>query len=146
METELRHILEPKLHELSLQGTNPGGANSTLSESISSMTPPLPPLSPGEQSSPNVTPRNSARYKHSRCLLLLVYFANNTNTIVLICSLPYGSKPDYSHDGFGKSKVSGVPPNSRWHQNSSQKHRTNKKVDHSMVLRGKQSKRNRYLL
>lgn len=66
VETELRHILEPKLHELSLQTNNPGAANSTLSESISSMTPPLPPLSPGDQSSPNVTPRNSTRYKHSR--------------------------------------------------------------------------------
>lgn len=63
VETELRHILEPKLHELSLHGN--GIANSTLSESISSMTPPLPPLSPGEQSSPNETPKNS-RYKHSR--------------------------------------------------------------------------------
>lgn len=65
VENELRHILEPKLHELSLQG-NSAIANSTLSESISSMTPPLPPLSPGEQSSPHMTPRNSARYKHSR--------------------------------------------------------------------------------
>lgn len=66
VESELRHILEPKLHELSLQGKNAGVANSTFSESISSMTPPLPPLSPGDQSSPNETPRNSARYKHSR--------------------------------------------------------------------------------
>lgn len=67
VENELRTILEPKLHELSLQGNNVGISNSTLSESISSMTPPLPPLSPGEQSSPNLTPRNSAKYKkHSR--------------------------------------------------------------------------------
>lgn len=66
VENELRHILEPKLHELSLHGNNTNIANSTLSESISSITPPLPPLSPGEQSSPNVTPRNSTRYKHSR--------------------------------------------------------------------------------
>lgn len=68
VENELRNILEPKLHELSLNGNNPGVANSTVSESISSMTPPLPPLSPGDGSSPNVTPRNSNRYKHSRYL------------------------------------------------------------------------------
>lgn len=66
VESELRHILEPKLHDLTLQGSRDGVANSTMSESISSMTPPLPPLSPGDQSSPNVTPRNSTRYKHSR--------------------------------------------------------------------------------
>ncbi|KAJ8948920.1 hypothetical protein NQ318_020507 [Aromia moschata] len=117
VENELRHILEPKLHELSLQGNNPAIANSTLSESISSMTPPLPPLSPGDQSSPNMTPRNSNRYKHS--------------------SLPYGSKPDY--DGY-KSKANSrdVMGNSRWNNNASQKHRTPKKMDHSALLRGKQ--------
>lgn len=42
VESELRHILDPKLHH--------NIANSTLSESISSMTPPLPPLSPGGSS------------------------------------------------------------------------------------------------
>ncbi|XP_075232459.1 uncharacterized protein LOC142330878 [Lycorma delicatula] len=42
VETELRHILDPKLHH--------SVANSTLSESISSVTPPLPPLSPGGSS------------------------------------------------------------------------------------------------
>ncbi|XP_018573770.1 uncharacterized protein LOC108912850 isoform X3 [Anoplophora glabripennis] len=115
-ENELRHILEPKLHELSLQGKNAGVANSTFSESISSMTPPLPPLSPGDQSSPNETPRNSARYKHS--------------------SLPFGSKPDY--DGYkGKAHTREVPSNSRWNS-SSQKHRTTKKMDHSTSHRGKQ--------
>lgn len=112
VENELRHILEPKLHELSLHGNNV--ANSTLSESISSMTPPLPPLSPGEQSSPNVTPRNSARYKHS--------------------SLPYGSKPDY--DNYNKSKSMGQSA-MRWHNNV-QKHRNGKKMDHSALMRGKQ--------
>nr|CAI5865494.1 unnamed protein product [Callosobruchus analis] len=66
VENELRHILEPKLHELSLQDSSNRIANSTMSESISSMTPPLPPLSPGDQSSPTMTPRNSNRYKHSR--------------------------------------------------------------------------------
>ncbi|XP_065158632.1 uncharacterized protein [Atheta coriaria] len=111
VETELRHILEPKLHGLTLQG-NSNIANSTLSESISSMTPPLPPLSPGEQSSPNVTPRNSTRYKHA--------------------SLPYGSKPEYD---LYKSK--GV--NQRWHGGgSTQKHRGGKKIDHSAILRSKQ--------
>ncbi|XP_015834407.1 uncharacterized protein LOC100141693 isoform X2 [Tribolium castaneum] len=117
VENELRHILEPKLHELSLQG-GVGIANSTLSESISSMTPPLPPLSPGEQSSPNVTPRNSTRYKPS--------------------SLPYGSKPDY--DGYKSKLHTGreTSVNSRWHNNSNQKHRSTKKSDHSTALRGKQ--------
>lgn len=66
VESELRHILEPKLHELTLQDASSRIANSTLSESISSMTPPLPPLSPGDQSSPTVTPHASSRYKHSR--------------------------------------------------------------------------------
>ncbi|CAH0560025.1 unnamed protein product [Brassicogethes aeneus] len=113
VENELRHILEPKLHELSLHG-NGGMANSTISESISSMTPPLPPLSPGEQSSPNMTPRNSNRYKHS--------------------SLPYGSKPDY--DGY-KSKNHTRDLVARWN-GSSNKHRSNKKVDHSAILRSKQ--------
>ncbi|XP_071056755.1 uncharacterized protein [Onthophagus taurus] len=115
VENELRHILEPKLHELSLHGNNI--ANSTLSESISSITPPLPPLSPGEQSSPNVTPRNSTRYKHS--------------------SLPYGSKPDYD---IYKSKMhAGAMNGNRWHQGSSQKHRSTKKViDHNAMMRTKQ--------
>nr|XP_031836114.1 uncharacterized protein LOC116428531 [Nomia melanderi] len=62
VETELRSILEPK--------DVPAMAHSTLSESVSSVTPPLPPLSPHE--SPR-TPRN--RYS---------------------ASLPYGSKPNYS--------------------------------------------------
>ncbi|XP_017787020.1 PREDICTED: uncharacterized protein LOC108569828 isoform X2 [Nicrophorus vespilloides] len=115
VETELRHILEPKLHELSLQTTNATNiANSTLSESISSMTPPLPPLSPGEQSSPNITPRNSTRYKHS--------------------SLPYGSKPDY--DNYKSKGHPGTMAN-RWHS-ANTKHRSNKKIDHNSILRSKQ--------
>ncbi|XP_074038088.1 uncharacterized protein isoform X2 [Leptinotarsa decemlineata] len=116
VENELRHILEPKLHELSLQG-NPGIAHSTISESISSMTPPLPPLSPGDQSSPNTTPRNSTRYKHS--------------------SLPCGSRPDYESY---KSKVHSrnIIGDSRWNNSSTQKHRSQKKMDHNAILRGKQ--------
>lgn len=118
VENELRHILEPKLHELTLQG-NPGATHSTISESISSMTPPLPPLSPGDQSSPNMTPRNS-RYKQSH-------------------SLPYGSKPDY--DAYkSKSHSRDIVNSSRWNQNPSQKHRSQKKLDHSAIIRGKQSK------
>ncbi|CAL7950221.1 unnamed protein product [Xylocopa violacea] len=62
VESELRSILEPR--------DVPAMAHSTLSESVSSVTPPLPPLSPHE--SPR-TPRN--RYS---------------------ASLPYGSKPNYS--------------------------------------------------
>ncbi|XP_046432649.1 uncharacterized protein LOC124185689 isoform X1 [Neodiprion fabricii] len=62
VESELRSILEPR--------DVPAMAHSTLSESVSSVTPPLPPLSP--HGSPR-TPRN--RYT---------------------ASLPYGSKPNYS--------------------------------------------------
>ncbi|XP_076678858.1 uncharacterized protein LOC143374546 isoform X3 [Andrena cerasifolii] len=62
VESELRSILEPR--------DVPAMAHSTLSESVSSVTPPLPPLSPHE--SPRA-PRN--RYT---------------------ASLPYGSKPNYS--------------------------------------------------
>ncbi|XP_072763401.1 uncharacterized protein [Anoplolepis gracilipes] len=62
VESELRSILEPR--------DVPAMAHSTLSESVSSVTPPLPPLSPHD--SPR-TPRN--RYS---------------------TSLPYGSKPNYS--------------------------------------------------
>ncbi|KAG5893904.1 hypothetical protein JTB14_014513 [Gonioctena quinquepunctata] len=116
VENELRHILEPKLHELSLHG-NSGRPHSTISESISSMTPPLPPLSPGDQSSPNTTPRNSTRYKHS--------------------SLPCGSRPEYE-SYKAKTHSRNIIGDSRWNNNSSQKHRTQKKMDHSAILRGKQ--------
>ena len=63
VESELRQILDPKLHGLG-RGIPPTGTNSTLSESISSMSPPLPPLSPGGGSSPSVSPQHP-RYKHS---------------------------------------------------------------------------------
>ncbi|XP_056648419.1 uncharacterized protein LOC130452915 isoform X1 [Diorhabda sublineata] len=117
VENELRHILEPKLHELSIQNNNPGKPHSVLSESVSSMTPPLPPLSPGEQSSPNTTPRNSARYKHN--------------------SLPCGSRPEYeSYKSKNHSRI--VAGESRWNNSSPQKHRSQKKIDHNAILRGKQ--------
>lgn len=66
VESELRQILEPKMHGLSLgsgaiQNGNPGPG----SETTSSVTPPLPPLTP-TQSTPDATPRNSARFKHQR--------------------------------------------------------------------------------
>ncbi|XP_044749256.1 uncharacterized protein LOC123309989 isoform X2 [Coccinella septempunctata] len=116
VENELRNILEPKLHELSLHANSSNIANSTISESISSMTPPLPPLSPGEQSSATPTPRNSTRFKHS--------------------SLPYGSKPDY--EGYQmKSHHRETSGNSRWNGNSSQKNRYTKKMDHNALFRGK---------
>ncbi|KAF5294989.1 hypothetical protein FQA39_LY13299 [Lamprigera yunnana] len=120
VENELRTILEPKLHELSLQGNSVGISNSTLSESISSVTPPLPPLSPGEQSSPNLTPRNSSKFKkHS--------------------SLPYGSKPDYGNDSYIKLHKGHPPVNAgRW-PNSSQKQRITKKMDHNSTFKGKQA-------
>lgn len=76
VESELRQILDNSMG-------NTTAANSTLSESISSMTPPLPPLSPGG-SSPGGSPRAS-RYNHSQ-------------------SLPYGTKPDYSLLEFGSRK------------------------------------------
>ncbi|KAF5297621.1 hypothetical protein FQR65_LT09948 [Abscondita terminalis] len=120
VENELRTILEPKLHELSLQGNGVGVSNSTLSESISSMTPPLPPLSPGEHSSPNLTPRNSAKFKkHS--------------------SLPYGSKPDYGHESYSKLHKGHSNNNGgRW-PNSTQKQRLGKKIDHNSTFRNKQA-------
>ncbi|XP_032689914.1 uncharacterized protein LOC116853131 isoform X3 [Odontomachus brunneus] len=62
VESELRSILEPR--------DVPAMAHSTLSESVSSVTPPLPPLSP------HGSPRTS-RNRYST-------------------SLPYGSKPNYS--------------------------------------------------
>ncbi|XP_034943373.1 myb-like protein P isoform X2 [Chelonus insularis] len=68
VESELRSILEPS-RDISAM------AHSTLSESVSSVTPPLPPLSP--HGSPR-TPRN--RYSSS---------------------LPYGAKPTYNE--YGKS-------------------------------------------
>ncbi|KAL0280692.1 UNVERIFIED_CONTAM: hypothetical protein PYX00_001911 [Menopon gallinae] len=71
VESELRQILDPKMHGLGSFGS---GRGSTLSESVSSLTPPLPPLSPGGGSSPTPTPRQM-RYKHS--------------------SLPYNVKGDY---------------------------------------------------
>ncbi|KAG8248435.1 hypothetical protein J6590_040908 [Homalodisca vitripennis] len=77
VESELRHILDPKLH-INI-------ANSTLSESISSMTPPLPPLSPGG-SSDDCSPT----YKHK--------------------SLPYNSKPEYS----AKSQRGPAPGRAMW--------------------------------
>uniref|UniRef100_A0A0C9QMX8 SAM domain-containing protein n=2 Tax=Fopius arisanus TaxID=64838 RepID=A0A0C9QMX8_9HYME len=70
VESELRSILEPR--------DVPAMAHSTLSESVSSVTPPLPPLSP--HGSPR-TPRN--RYS---------------------TSLPYGSKPNYGDYGKGQEK------------------------------------------
>lgn len=59
-----------------------------------------------------------------------------------VFSLPYGMKPDYGHDGYGKSTKNGgvTGQNSRWLPTTTQKHRNNKKNDHSTVLRGKQSK------
>ncbi|XP_076257311.1 uncharacterized protein LOC143194417 isoform X1 [Rhynchophorus ferrugineus] len=108
VEHELRHILEPKLQELSLQNNNPAIANSTVSESISSMTPPLPPLSVAEHSSPTMTPRNMSHYKHS--------------------SLQYGSKLDYDKGNTSKSR----------YLDSSQKYKPSRKMDPNTILRGKQ--------
>lgn len=146
VENELRTILEPKLHELSLQGNGVGISNSTLSESISSMTPPLPPLSPGDQSSPNLTPRNSTKYKkHSRYLCQPINFPERYNKDCPISiSLPYGSKPEYGLDNYNKlSKGHGTTlgpgvGGSRWANGTPQKQRSAKKTDHGAAFRAKQ--------
>ncbi|XP_076397524.1 uncharacterized protein LOC100877788 isoform X4 [Megachile rotundata] len=64
VESELRSILEPR--------DVPAMAHSTLSESVSSVTPPLPPLSPHE--SPR-TPRN--RYSASKVMEKRVFSGNS---------------------------------------------------------------------
>lgn len=125
VENELRQILEPKLHELTFQESSGAIANSTLSESISSMTPPLPPLSPGDQSSPTMTPQNSTRYKHS--------------------SLPYGLKPDLEYKSI-KSHANHMNRDLRWHNFPNQKHKSAKRNEHSSVLRSKPRKQSLILL
>ncbi|CAG9864383.1 unnamed protein product [Phyllotreta striolata] len=114
VENELRNILEPKLQELHVQEKT----RSIVSESASSMTPPLPPLSPGDgPSSDEATPRNSARYKHN--------------------SLPCGSRPEYESYKI-KNHIRNTMVDSRWN-NTPQKHRSQKKIDNSAILRGKQT-------
>ncbi|XP_046142592.1 uncharacterized protein LOC114880692 [Osmia bicornis bicornis] len=95
VESELRSILEPR--------DVPAMAHSTLSESVSSVTPPLPPLSPHE--SPR-TPRN--RYS---------------------ASLPYGSKPNYS-DYSKVMEKRGFSGNSKHRGASTSKKETAKKFSH----------------
>ncbi|XP_026674882.1 uncharacterized protein LOC108631694, partial [Ceratina calcarata] len=95
VETELRSILEPR--------DVPAMAHSTLSESVSSVTPPLPPLSPHE--SPR-TPRN--RYS---------------------ASLPYGSKPNYTDYGKAMDKR-GFSGSSKHRGPSSSKKEAAKKFSH----------------
>lgn len=63
VEKELRHILEPKLLELSLRSSSHGITRSTVSGSISSITPPLPPLSGGDNLSPTMTPNSVGNFK-----------------------------------------------------------------------------------
>ncbi|XP_043520068.1 uncharacterized protein LOC122533948 isoform X1 [Frieseomelitta varia] len=95
VESELRSILEPR--------DVPAMAHSTLSESVSSVTPPLPPLSPHE--SPR-TPRN--RYS---------------------TSLPYGSKPNYSDYSKAIEKRGGFSSSSK-HRASTSKKDAAKKFSH----------------
>ncbi|XP_063217621.1 hornerin-like [Bacillus rossius redtenbacheri] len=57
VESELRQILDPKLHGLGHQPPPPAGANSTLSESISSLTPPAAPAVPGRGLQPRPVPQ-----------------------------------------------------------------------------------------
>ncbi|XP_029171025.1 uncharacterized protein LOC114940490 isoform X2 [Nylanderia fulva] len=95
VESELRSILEPR--------DVPAMAHSTLSESVSSVTPPLPPLSPHD--SPR-TPRN--RYS---------------------TSLPYGSKPNYSDYSKAMEKR-GFSSNTKHRGASSSKKEAAKKFSH----------------
>ncbi|XP_043476542.1 uncharacterized protein LOC122507743 isoform X2 [Leptopilina heterotoma] len=95
VESELRSILEPR--------DVPAMAHSTLSESVSSVTPPLPPLSP--HGSPR-TPRN--RYS---------------------ASLPYGSKPNYSEYSKGCDKRN-YPSSSKHRGASTSKKDSTKKFSH----------------
>ncbi|XP_066583341.1 mediator of RNA polymerase II transcription subunit 12-like [Prorops nasuta] len=95
MESELRSILEPR--------DVPAMAHSTLSESVSSVTPPLPPLSP--HGSPRAT-RN--RYS---------------------ASLPYGSKPNYCEYGKSVDKR-GFPGGSKHRGLSTSKKEAAKKFSH----------------
>ncbi|XP_071566250.1 uncharacterized protein [Temnothorax nylanderi] len=95
VESELRSILEPR--------DVPAMAHSTLSESVSSVTPPLPPLSPHD--SPR-TPRN--RYS---------------------TSLPYGSKPNYSDYNKAMEKR-GFSSGTKHRGASTSKKETAKKFSH----------------
>ncbi|XP_051176444.1 putative mediator of RNA polymerase II transcription subunit 26 isoform X2 [Leptopilina boulardi] len=95
VESELRSILEPR--------DVPAMAHSTLSESVSSVTPPLPPLSP--HGSPR-TPRN--RYS---------------------ASLPYGSKPNYNEYSKGCDKRN-YPSSSKHRGASTSKKDSTKKFSH----------------
>ncbi|EGI62596.1 hypothetical protein G5I_09070 [Acromyrmex echinatior] len=95
VESELRSILEPR--------DVPAMAHSTLSESVSSVTPPLPPLSPHD--SPR-TPRN--RYS---------------------TSLPYGSKPNYNDYSKAMEKR-GFPSSTKHRGASTSKKEAAKKFSH----------------
>ncbi|XP_050591659.1 la-related protein Larp4B-like isoform X4 [Bombus affinis] len=96
VESELRSILEPR--------DVPAMAHSTLSESVSSVTPPLPPLSPHD------SPRTS-RNRYS-------------------ASLPYGSKPNYSDYSKALEKRSGFPGSSKHRGASTSKKDAAKKFSH----------------
>ncbi|XP_033349771.1 chromatin modification-related protein eaf-1-like isoform X3 [Bombus vosnesenskii] len=96
VESELRSILEPR--------DVPAMAHSTLSESVSSVTPPLPPLSPHE------SPRTS-RNRYS-------------------ASLPYGSKPNYNDYSKAIEKRSGFPGSSKHRGASTSKKDAAKKFSH----------------
>ncbi|XP_059480185.1 serine/arginine repetitive matrix protein 1-like isoform X2 [Neocloeon triangulifer] len=62
VESELRQILDPRtMHTMPPTAAPRMGANSNLSESVGSMTPPLPPLSPS--GSPCASPKANRNYK-----------------------------------------------------------------------------------
>nr|XP_018899602.1 PREDICTED: uncharacterized protein LOC109032098 [Bemisia tabaci] len=82
VENELRNILDPKLQA--------NAADSTISESISSLTPPLPPLSPTGSSDD----QQPIQHKHK--------------------SLPYNSKPEYPTTKSGKCVTTPAPGKGTW--------------------------------
>lgn len=105
VEGELRNILKLKNQDETV-------TNSTISESISSMTPPLPPLSPGEQSSPIMSRHNSTTHNQNR-----QQYDNNSNT-----------------DSVQTEVLN------KWYPSSNQKHKGHRKVmQNSMIIKQRQN-------
>ncbi|KAL1506841.1 hypothetical protein ABEB36_006129 [Hypothenemus hampei] len=108
VEKELRHILEPKLLELSLRNSSHGITRSTVSGSISSITPPLPPLSGGDNLSPTPTPKSGGKFK------------------------------GLSHSSQYESYKGKIHPRESIYDEGPKGNRHLKKIDYNMALRGKQ--------
>ncbi|XP_066140767.1 uncharacterized protein [Euwallacea fornicatus] len=108
VEKELRHILEPKLLELSMRNSNHGITMSTVSGSISSITPPLPPLSGGDNLSPTLTPKSTGKCKSS----------------------------DRDRNAHYEAYKGKIHPRDSMYESKMDKH--SKKIDYNIALRGKQ--------